>query len=33
MHPEMGVVSLDAALALYAWHGKHHIGHIRLVVS
>lgn len=33
VHPEMGVVPLDAALALYAWHGKHHIGHIQLVVK
>ncbi len=27
-HPEMGVVSLDKNLALYAWHGKHHTAHI-----
>ncbi len=27
-HPEMGVVSLDKNLALYAWHGKHHVAHI-----
>jgi len=33
VHPEMGVVPLDAALALYAWHGQHHIGHIQLVVG
>jgi hypothetical protein len=32
-HPELGVVPLDAALALYAWHGKHHIAHVQLVVS
>ena len=30
-HPDMGVVSLDAALALYAWHGAHHTGHLKLV--
>jgi hypothetical protein len=28
VHPELGPVSLDRALALYAWHGKHHIAHI-----
>ena len=28
IHPENGVVSLDKNLALYAWHGKHHIAHI-----
>lgn len=27
-HPEMGLVSLDKSLALYAWHGRHHAGHI-----
>jgi len=28
VHPDLGPVSLDKALALYAWHGKHHIAHI-----
>lgn len=27
-HPELGTVSLDRYLALYAWHGKHHAAHI-----
>src|SRR3989441_7268756 len=27
-HPEDGVLRLDAALAAYAWHGKHHAAHI-----
>ena len=27
-HPESGDISLEAALELYAWHGKHHIAHI-----
>jgi uncharacterized damage-inducible protein DinB len=27
-HPELGPVSLENNLALYAWHGDHHIGHI-----
>jgi hypothetical protein len=31
-HPQMGIVSLDHALALYAWHGKHHTAHVRLIV-
>jgi uncharacterized damage-inducible protein DinB len=30
-HPDMGPVSLDAALALYAWHGQHHTAHVQLV--
>jgi|SRR5579863_796468 len=27
-HPEMGPVSLDQQLALYEWHGRHHVGHV-----
>ncbi len=27
-HPEMGVLSLDRMLALYAWHSAHHTAHI-----
>jgi uncharacterized damage-inducible protein DinB len=27
-HPDMGVVSLGTALALYAWHGRHHVAHV-----
>jgi hypothetical protein len=27
-HPEMGHVTLEKYLALYAWHGKHHVAHI-----
>jgi len=27
-HPEMGVVPLEKYLALYAWHGRHHLAHI-----
>ena len=27
-HPEMGVMSLDVVLQLYAWHGQHHLAHI-----
>jgi|SRR5579871_4408092 len=27
-HPERGVMSLDDLLALYAWHGPHHIAQI-----
>jgi uncharacterized damage-inducible protein DinB len=30
VHPETGeVVTLDAALAYYAWHGRHHTGQIQ----
>jgi len=27
-HPELGVVSLEKNLALYSWHGRHHVAHI-----
>jgi uncharacterized damage-inducible protein DinB len=31
VHPESGVWRLDQCLAQYAWHGRHHTGHIGLV--
>jgi hypothetical protein len=27
-HPELGVVTIDQYIALYAWHGSHHVAHI-----
>jgi len=27
-HPEVGLMTLEKALALYAWHGRHHVAHI-----
>jgi uncharacterized damage-inducible protein DinB len=27
-HPELGLVALEKNLALYAWHGRHHVAHI-----
>src|SRR5258708_7539992 len=27
-HPEMGAVSLDKNVALYSWHGRHHVAHV-----
>jgi hypothetical protein len=32
-HPELGVVGLDRYLALYAWHGRHHVAHITSLVE
>ena len=29
-HPQHGQITLDWLLQLYAWHGNHHIGHLRL---
>ena len=28
MHPENGPMTLDHVLAMYAWHSRHHAGHI-----
>lgn len=27
-HPELGLVTLEKNLALYSWHGRHHVAHI-----
>jgi len=29
-HPEWGSVTIDRAVAMYAWHCRHHAAHIRL---
>jgi hypothetical protein len=28
MHPEVGAITLDRLLQLYAWHGPHHVAHV-----
>lgn len=28
VHPELGPMTLDSNIALYAWHGRHHTAHI-----
>jgi len=33
VHPDHGPRTLDWFLQLYAWHGRHHIGHIRLTAA
>jgi len=27
-HPELGTMTLDRTLQMYAWHGRHHVAHI-----
>ena len=27
-HPELGILTIDQYIALYAWHGAHHVAHI-----
>lgn len=29
LHPVLGAMRLEQTVALYAWHGKHHVAHIR----
>ena len=31
-HPQLGVVSLDGAVAIYDWHCRHHAAHIELAL-
>lgn len=34
VHPETGKnVRLDRLIALYAWHGDHHLGHLKIVLG
>ena len=28
LHPDLGTVTLEKSLALYAWHGRHHVAHV-----
>jgi hypothetical protein len=27
-HPDQGLVTLEKNIALYSWHGRHHVAHI-----
>jgi uncharacterized damage-inducible protein DinB len=33
VHPDWGRMPIDEALALYAWHGRHHAAHIELALA
>ena len=33
VHPVRGVVRVDAAMSMYAWHGRHHLAHIAQAVG
>lgn len=28
-HPESGLIAVEKSIGMYAWHGKHHLAHIR----
>lgn len=32
VHPDSGIIPLTQNLSLYAWHGKHHLAHIKLAL-
>lgn len=32
-HPDLGLVSIDEALRMYEWHGRHHTAHVRLALA
>jgi DinB superfamily len=32
-HPESGPVTVDEAIAMYAWHGRHHVAHVRQALA
>ena len=33
VHPEHGPKTVDWFLQLYAWHGRHHVGHVKLTAA
>ena len=34
IHPDSGKhIRLDRAIATYAWHGEHHLGHLKLILD
>jgi hypothetical protein len=33
IHPEHGPRTIDWFLQLYAWHGRHHLGHLKLTAA
>ena len=30
-HPQLGTVTIDFLVQMYAWHSRHHVGHIRQI--
>jgi hypothetical protein len=32
-HPEMGPMTIDSLVQMYAWHCRHHLGHIALAAA
>ena len=32
-HPQHGPITVDWLLQMYAWHGRHHVGHLKLIAK
>ena len=32
-HPESGLINVDYLLQMYSWHGRHHTGHLHLLMA
>jgi len=33
LHPQHGAITVDWLLQMYAWHGRHHLGHLRMIAK
>jgi hypothetical protein len=33
VHPERGPSTLEKLVQMYAWHGRHHIGHLQIIAG
>ena len=33
VHPERGPMTLDTLVQMYAWHGRHHLGHLQILAG
>ena len=32
-HPQHGPITVDWLLQMYAWHGRHHVGHLKMIAN
>jgi DinB superfamily len=32
-HPDFGPITVDWLLQMYAWHGRHHVGHLKIIAN
>ncbi|WP_415783062.1 DinB family protein [Brevibacillus invocatus] len=31
IHPDSGVITVWQSIGVYAWHGRHHVAHLKMV--